>query len=344
MERRVPLRLVIVLLAILGLFGAGLVLVPAMMMMGIAGVPLDEDSDSGTLSVSCARIAQTGNTDVVLDDSQLENAQTVIETGVALDIPPRGLVVAVATAMQESTLRNINYGDRDSLGLFQQRAAWGPASDRTNPEESARMFFTGGQQGQPGLVDVDNWQSMDVTDAAQEVQRSAFPFAYARWESLAGSLVESVVGDGQLGCDQNMVGANLPDSTVGDFLQVALEQQGDPYIWGAVGPDSFDCSGLVVYSYQKVGHPLKIRTAAQMMDNSTMIEPGQEQPGDLLFGALGERGSAGHVMIVVEPGTAVQAPAAGRDVEVTQYTADNVNWKLGRLNDSAFADSQSPAA
>ena len=338
MQRRVPLRLVIVLLTVLGFLGAGLVMIPAMMMMGIAGV--SQDTGTGTTSVGCTRIAQTANTDVVLDEAQLANAQTVIETGISLDVPAQGLVVAVATALQESTLRNVEYGDRDSLGLFQQRGGWGSASQRTNPAMAARMFYTGGQAGQPGLMDISGWQSMEVTAAAQAVQRSAFPFAYARWESLAGSLVQSVVGDNPLGCDENAVGANLPDTVIGQFLQVALEQQGDPYVWGAVGPDAFDCSGLIVYSYQKVGHPLQIRTAAQMMDNSTMIEPGQEKPGDLLFGALGERGSAGHVMIVVEPGTAVQAPETGRNVEITKYTADNVRWKLGRLNASAFADEQ----
>jgi peptidoglycan DL-endopeptidase CwlO len=341
MERRIPLRLVIVLLVILGFLGAGLVLVPAMMMMGIAGVSGDDTVSS--LSATCNPIAQTADTDVVLDKAQLANAQTIIETGVALDVPSNGLVVAIATALQESTLRNLEYGDRDSLGLFQQRGAWGSASERTDPATAAEMFYNGGRAGQPGLLDISDWQSMEVTTAAQAVQRSAFPYAYARWEPLSVSLVRSVVGDDPLGCEKNAVGANLPDTTIGQFLQVALEQTGDPYVWGAVGPDAFDCSGLIVYSWQKVGHPLKIRTAAQMMDNSTMIEPGQEQPGDLLFGALGERGSAGHVMIVVEPGTAVQAPETGRNVEVTKYNADNVNWKLGRLNASAFADEQQAA-
>ncbi|MBT0767295.1 C40 family peptidase [Kineosporia sp. J2-2] len=332
---RVPLRLVIALLAVLGLMGAGLVVIPAMMMMGIAGV--EADDSSGVSSTMCSPIAQTGNTDVTLGEDQLANAQTVIETGVSLEIPARGLVVAVATAMQESTLQNLSGGDRDSMGLFQQRGGWGSASQRTDPVMASTMFYTGGKAGQPGLLDIDGWQSMTVTDAAQAVQRSAFPFAYARWESLATSLVESVVGDDPLGCDDNAVGADLPDGAVGDMLQVALEQQGDPYVWGAVGPDSFDCSGLVVYSWRQAGHPLKIRTAAQMYDNSTHVEPGDEQPGDLLFGALGERGSAGHVMIVLEPGTAVQAPETGRDVQITKYTADDVNWKLGRLDDSAFA-------
>jgi cell wall-associated NlpC family hydrolase len=313
------------------------------MMMSVAGVSGDDDT-TGSLSAACTPVSQTGNTDVALDQAQLKNAQTVIETGVSLQVPSRGLVVAVATALQESTLRNLEYGDRDSLGLFQQRRGWGPVSARTNPAKAAQMFYTGGRGGQPGLLDVADWQSMDVTQAAQAVQRSAFPFAYARWESLAGSLVESVVGDQALGCDQNVVGANLPDSAIGTFLRTALEQQGDPYVWGAVGPDAFDCSGLVVYAWQKAGHPLRIRTAAQMYDNSTMIQPGQEKPGDLVFSALGERGSAGHVMIVVTPGTVVEAPQTGDVVKIIHYKIDNVHMKLGRLNASAFADDQAVAA
>ncbi|GAA3633164.1 C40 family peptidase [Kineosporia mesophila] len=342
MERRVPLKLVVALLAVLAFLGGGLVLVPAMMMMGIAGV--SEDEAAGITSTTCSPIAQTGNTNVVLNEEQLANAQTVIETGVSLHVPSRGLVVAVATAMQESTLQNLSGGDLDSVGLFQQRDAWGSQARRTNPEQAARMFYTGGQGGQPGLLDVRDWESMPVTDAAQAVQVSAFPFAYARWESMAASLVESVVGDNPLGCDKNVVAANLPTGSVGKMLQTALEQQGDPYVWGAVGPESFDCSGLIVYSWRKAGHPLKIRTAAQMMDNSTIIEPGQEKPGDLIFSALGERGSAGHVMIVVEPGTAVQAPRTGLDVKLTKYKVDGVNNKIGRLNASAFAAAVPAAA
>ncbi|GLY33624.1 NlpC/P60 family protein [Kineosporia sp. NBRC 101731] len=337
MERRVPLKLVIALLAVLAFLGGGLVLVPAMMMMGIAGV--SEDEASGVSRARCSPISQTGNTNVVLNDEQLANAQTVIETGVSLDVPARGLVVAVATAMQESTLQNLSGGDLDSVGLFQQRDAWGSQAQRTDPEQAAKMFYTGGQGGQRGLKDIRGWESMPVTEAAQAVQASAFPFAYARWESMASSLVESVVGDDPLGCDENAVAANLPTGSVGKMLQTALEQQGDPYVWGAVGPESFDCSGLIVYSWRKAGHPLRIRTAAQMMDNSTIIEPGQEKPGDLLFSALGQRGSAGHVMIVVEPGTAVQAPRTGLDVKLSKYKVDGVHNKIGRLNDSAFLQS-----
>jgi murein DD-endopeptidase MepM/ murein hydrolase activator NlpD len=124
-----------------------------------------------------------------LDEEQLENARTIIDVGQRLSVPVYGWVVALATALQESSLRNLHYGDRDSLGLFQQRAAWGSASERTNPEVATTMFYTGGRGGQPGLLDIPGWDRMTVTDAAQAVQRSAYPNAYADDEPLARALV-----------------------------------------------------------------------------------------------------------------------------------------------------------
>jgi murein DD-endopeptidase MepM/ murein hydrolase activator NlpD len=98
------------------------------------------------------------------------------------------------TAMQESTLRNLHYGDRDSLGLFQQRAAWATAAERTTPSTSATMFYTGGHGGQRGLFDIPGWPSMPLWAAAQAVQVSAFPTAYARWERLARTTVAALLG------------------------------------------------------------------------------------------------------------------------------------------------------
>jgi murein DD-endopeptidase MepM/ murein hydrolase activator NlpD len=98
------------------------------------------------------------------------------------------------TAMQESTLRNVHYGDRDSLGLFQQRAAWASAAERTTPSAAATMFYTGGHGGQRGLFDIPGWPSMPLWAAAQAVQVSAFPTAYARWEALARATVAALLG------------------------------------------------------------------------------------------------------------------------------------------------------
>ncbi|MGL5851343.1 MAG: M23 family metallopeptidase, partial [Phycicoccus sp.] len=137
-------------------------------------------------------VAVTAGVRIDLTPDQLATARTIITVGAQLRVPQRGHVVAIATAMQESTLRadlTEAQSDRDSAGLFQQRRPWGPLADRTNATKASTMFYTGGQGGQPGLLDIDGWQQMTVTRAAQAVQVSAFPDAYARWEPLARSIV-----------------------------------------------------------------------------------------------------------------------------------------------------------
>jgi murein DD-endopeptidase MepM/ murein hydrolase activator NlpD len=143
-----------------------------------------------------------------LSEAQLRNAATIIGVGKRLGVPPRGWVVAIATARQEATILNLaSYanpgslahrhdgvaaGDHDSVGIFQQRDAWGPIADRMDVATSARMFFTGGQAGQRGLLDIAGWQQLSVAAAAQAVQVSAFPSAYAQWESLAVATVTAL--------------------------------------------------------------------------------------------------------------------------------------------------------
>jgi len=322
-------------------FAAALIMLPVLMMMNAATVGSGSDDGTGE---TCLPTAVAGGRTLSLDSEQLANAGTIITTGRQLGVPTRGLVVGIATALQESVLRNLSGGDRDSVGLFQQRTGWGTFEQRTDPATAATMFYSGGGGGQPGLLDIEGWRSMPVTIAAQAVQRSAFPFAYAKWEPLATSLVRSVVGDVRLGCDA--VGAALPDGAVGDMLRVALAQQGDPYLWGATGPDFFDCSGLIVYSWRMAGYQLNVRTANQMFQISTPVRAGEERPGDLLFGDFNGRvrGGAGHVMIVVRPGLAVQAPRSGDVVKLSRYTADGVEWRLGRLPGTALSKLDLPSA
>jgi len=134
------------------------------------------------------------------DDTQRSNATTIIQVGQALGISERGLIVALATAMQESQLYNVgNLGarnDHDSLGLFQQRPSmgWGSAAQVTDPVYSATAFYL-------ALQRVSGWETMRVTVAAQRVQRSAYPNAYAQWEDDATSLAHEIL------CHQ---GAELP--------------------------------------------------------------------------------------------------------------------------------------
>lgn len=128
---------------------------------------------------------------------QWQNVAAIVTQGAADGVPPQGLVIAVMTARQESSLINVAYGDAagpDSRGLFQQRAPWGPLTVRMDPRGAAHLFFTGGRAaGTPGLLDIPGWQTMPSWQAANRVQRSAFPTAYARWQTLAGAMVGALV-------------------------------------------------------------------------------------------------------------------------------------------------------
>lgn len=115
-------------------------------------------------------------------------AKIIDNVAVARNLPGRATLVALMTALQESQLENISYGDRDSVGLFQQRpsAGWGTVEQILDPTYAAEAFFGRPKApSPPGLVDIDGWPSMSYTEAAQAVQVSAFPNAYARHEHAA---------------------------------------------------------------------------------------------------------------------------------------------------------------
>ncbi|TWX41121.1 LysM peptidoglycan-binding domain-containing protein [Frigoribacterium sp. ACAM 257] len=130
-------------------------------------------------------------TGTALTAEQQQNARVVIRVGRELGVGDQAIVVALAAAAQESSLRNIHHGDRDSLGLFQQRPStgWGTPSQLTDAVHATKLFFGGRSNPNAGktrgLLDVPGWASMSVTDAAQAVQISAYPTAYAKWEAPA---------------------------------------------------------------------------------------------------------------------------------------------------------------
>ncbi|MBX3093193.1 MAG: LysM peptidoglycan-binding domain-containing protein [Cryobacterium sp.] len=120
-----------------------------------------------------------------------DNARVIIAVGRSLGVPEYGIIIALATAMQESSLRNLNWGDRDSIGLFQQRPSqgWGTVEQIMNREFAALAFYGGPSNPNKGktrgLLDYAGWQNMTLTVAAQTVQKSAYPDAYAKWEFSA---------------------------------------------------------------------------------------------------------------------------------------------------------------
>lgn len=124
---------------------------------------------------------------VSLTEEMRRNASTIVSVGRDLGVPDEGIVVALAAAAQESGLRNLDHGDADSVGLFQQRPSqgWGTVEQIMDPVYSATVFFTGVEGKTRGLLDVEGWQDMSVTEAAQAVQVSAYPDAYAAWEASA---------------------------------------------------------------------------------------------------------------------------------------------------------------
>ena len=127
-----------------------------------------------------------------LQGEQITISSAIIAEGKTHGIPPQGWVVALATALQESGIRNLDYGDRDSRGPFQQRPStgWGTIAQVTNVALSIRAFYgVAAHTHNPGLIDIHGWQDMPVTRAAQAVQRSGFPDAYAKWEPAARSIV-----------------------------------------------------------------------------------------------------------------------------------------------------------
>jgi hypothetical protein len=127
---------------------------------------------------------------MTLTAEQVDNAKTIAAVGRDRGLPERAIVIALATAQQESRLRNLDYGDRDSLGLFQQRpsSGWGTDAQVQDPVYAAGKFYD-------HLVTVPGWETGRLTEVAQSVQRSAFPEAYEQWGEVAEKLTAALMSE-----------------------------------------------------------------------------------------------------------------------------------------------------
>jgi LysM repeat protein len=148
-------------------------------------------------SSSVVQVASLHGTTIMTDEMR-RNARVIVQVGRSAGVSDYGLVIALATAAQESTLRNLDWGDRDSIGLFQQRPSqgWGQPAQLNDPVYASRAFFGGAVNPNPGatrgLLDIAGWKSMTVTQAAQAVQYSAYPDAYAKWEASAWAWLDEI--------------------------------------------------------------------------------------------------------------------------------------------------------
>jgi hypothetical protein len=157
----------------------------------LVGVAWDTRTSEVPLATAECRLPDTS---LSVTPEQVANARTIAQVARDRGLPDRAVVIALATAQQESRLRNLDYGDRDSLGLFQQRPSqgWGTEAQVQDPVYAAGKFYD-------GLVQVPDWQNARLTDAADAVQRSAFPEAYGQWELMANEL-EAALKSGSLSC------------------------------------------------------------------------------------------------------------------------------------------------
>ena len=164
--------------------------------------------------------ATVGDRTVELDIEQAENAALITAVAVGRGLPARAATIALATAYQESKLYNLEHGDRDSAGLFQQRPSqgWGSFDEVTDPFYATNAFYD-------ELAKVDGYESMEVTDAAQEVQRSAYPEAYADHEADARVLASALTGNSPGVFSSPLSGE--PDAETGRLNDAGLTRRAD---------------------------------------------------------------------------------------------------------------------
>jgi cell wall-associated NlpC family hydrolase len=288
--------------------------------------------------------------------TQTANAETIVETASERGMPPYAAVVAVATAIQESGLINLTKATNfDSLGLFQQRPSqgWGTPAELTDPAYASNAFLAALQK------DVPDYQSVELWQAAQDVQRSGFPTAYAKWQSQATSMVYAIINGQSGGGCVNPAGVtngpvalpvtgfeNLPSGftipagtpeAVLVAVEFADEQLGKPYVVGGNGPDAFDCSGLMQQAYLAAGIHIDRTTYQQVNDGTAVASTADLKPGDLVLipGSDPEGDLPGHVGMYVGQfggqGWIIQAPHTGTVVQATPLAGFTPVWSMRRI-------------
>lgn len=272
---------------------------------------------------------------------QISNAGLIVAAGVEMKVPPKGIAIAVAVSMQEAMLKNYANStvpeslsiphqavgsDHDSVGLFQQRAAgWGDVATRMDPKASARLFFD-------RLLKVAGWDSMPVTQAAQAVQVSALPDAYAKWEQPALTIVGAMQG---VSCSAPTSPDQTPaaDPRIQRVIDRGMTQQGKPYVWAggdANGPTGggFDCSGLMVYAFSELGVSVPHQTQQIWSSFQPAItDRNALQPGDMvLFSSNGAPTGIHHVGLYLGAGRMLHAPESGDVVKVVDNIWASDTW------------------
>ncbi|UJW32611.1 C40 family peptidase [Saccharothrix sp. AJ9571] len=296
-------------------FGVALIILIGASIIAVVKAVFDSTAGTGCTLAGPVASGPTG-----YGPEQMTNAATIVAVGKQMGVPERGWVVAIAAALQESGLLNLHHGDRDSLGLFQQRPSmgWGTPEQVTTPTYAATKFFE-------HLLATPGWQQMSINDAAQAVQGSGFPDAYAKHELAAQAIVAAVAGAhcgpaalaGTGTCDD----IQAPTAAAMAAINYACGQRGLPYVWGGNGPDGghtgFDCSGLTKAAYAAAGITLP-RTAHTQFHAGPHVPDGQPLlPGDLVF--YGTPAKVHHVGLYIGNGKMINAPTFGQPVQIDNH-------------------------
>ncbi|WP_405723673.1 heavy metal transporter [Streptomyces sp. NBC_01537] len=178
--------------------------VAALVLLGIAGYVTEHITEGSSQHAGCT-VTADGRT-LKLEPQQAANASTIAAVASSRSLPERAVTIALATSLQESGLRNLNHGDRDSMGLFQQRPSqgWGTAAQIMDPVHASNEFFD-------SLVKIHGYSRLPLTVAAQKVQKSGYPQAYAKHEADAALLATALTGrvSAALNCTTATSGAKL---------------------------------------------------------------------------------------------------------------------------------------
>jgi len=329
-----------------GCAAAALLLVFALLFVGVPAIA----AGSQTATDGVCGPGGTAQTvaDQSLDAEQLANAATIVQVVEGRGLPAYAATVALATAYQESKLHNITQAvDHDSLGLFQQRAMYYTAAVAADPVKATNAFLD-------LLVQQPNWQTRPLTDVAADVQKPYEPYRglYAQWQPLAAQLTTQLwtgttatsPGPGRPaggvpcpgnGADTGNPGApasptpgpgglTLTGSGAGNAAATfAVAQIGKPYVWGAQGPGSFDCSGLTMAAWAAAGVTIPRVTYTQAT-TGTPVSLQDARTGDLVLipGSDGTAANPGHVGMVAGVDATgkvwlVEAPRTGLTVRLT---------------------------
>lgn len=284
---------------------------------------------------------------------QVKNAAAILSIGKQRGLTQHAQQTALMAAMTESTLNNLQGGDRDSAGLFQMRPSqgWGTHAQITDISYAINLFYE-------RLVKVPGWDTKTPGEAAQAVEGSAFPDAYATKSAYAVEMMNALSGvtvstvsqtnegatctagaaaGASAGGTNNALAAGEQPATgphaaqINQVIAFAKQQLGEAYVLGGAGPNVWDCSGLTKVAYAGIGINIDAGHSATTqwrngVARGQMHPLSEVQPGDLIFWGGND---AWHVGISLGGDMMIAAPKVGDVVKIQKVwgTPNNQVWR-----------------